>query len=190
MALGLFVRRRRRILTSLLPFAASAAMSSSAGSASASASDGSCHSLFSDPALRIGLGTYLLERPRVREAIRAALAVGYRRIDTAAVYFNEDAVGDALQEALADGLLRDRAELFLVGKLPSAMHRDAERALRKTLADLRTDYLDLYLVHWPVAFRYDAGLVPLDRRGYENENLDDSGNGSKIDPTVSIHDTW
>ena len=129
----------------------------------------------------IGLGTYMLPREKVAETIRKAFEVGYRRIDCAPVYFNEDVIGDAIA-----GYPRD--QLYLVSKLASPFHRHVEQALRKTLNDLRTDYLDLYLIHWPVAFHY----VPIDptERGWKNEDIDDSGNGSKIDDSVSIHETW
>lgn len=60
--------------------------------------------------------------------------------------------------------------------------------LRKTLADLRLDYLDLYLIHWPQAFYYVD--IDLTKRGYDSEDIDDSGGGTKIDPTVSVHETW
>ena len=130
-----------------------------------------------------------MEISQVRSAIRSALQIGYRRIDTAPVYFNEDAIGDALHESMQDGLVQ-REDLFIVSKLPCPMHRHVELAVRKTLSDLRLDYLDLYLIHWPVAFQYNENMIQLDKRGYESDDIDDSGNGSKIDPTVSIHDTW
>lgn len=152
-------------------------------------STSSCHALFNDPSQQIGLGTYLMEKSQVRSAVRSALQIGYRRIDTAPVYFNEDLVGDALMEAMQEGMV-ERKDLFVVSKLPSPMHRHVELALRKTLQDLRLEYLDLYLIHWPVAFHFDESMVRMDRRGYENEDIDDSDNGRRIDPSVSIHDTW
>jgi diketogulonate reductase-like aldo/keto reductase len=192
MALSLFSRinRRPRSCFSLLvpgvTYYAAAAMASATGSPKQS----SCHALFNSPANQIGLGTYLMEKSQVRPAIRSAIEIGYRRIDTAPVYFNEDAVGDALQEAFQDGIV-ERKDMFITSKLPSSMHRHVELAVRKSLSDLRLEYLDLYLIHWPVAFEYnDNTMINLDKRGYDNEDIDDSGNGSKIDPTVSIHETW
>jgi len=155
---------------------------------------------------RIGLGTFLLEPSQVKSAVRSAvLDAGYRRIDCAPVYFNEHLIGDALadllvtasgdgdgDEAAAAGSNRKikREDLFVVSKLASPFHRreHVELAVRKTLADLRLEYLDLYLIHWPVAFEY----VPIDlsARGYEDESIDDSADGRKIDTTVSVHETW
>jgi hypothetical protein len=131
----------------------------------------------------IGWGTYMIDKADnvVATALRQALALGYRRIDCAPVYFNEDAIGDALHELLhpttttatvtvppsppshetgavmanddnddAPGppnplVQLQRSDLYIVSKLPSPFHRHVEMAVRKTLRDLRLDYLDLYL---------------------------------------------
>ena len=86
-----------------------------------------------------------------------------------------------------------RSDLFVVSKLASPFHKrqHVQQALRKTLADLRLDYLDLYLVHWPVAFRHvDIGPY-LHVRGWDgNEDIDDSNSGQNIDPDVSLVETW
>ncbi|CAB9525917.1 Deoxymugineic acid synthase 1 [Seminavis robusta] len=139
---------------------------------------------------RIGLGTLMIQPDVVPDAIASAIAAGYRRIDCAPVYFNEDKVGDAIQTALKNGSAK-RQDLFLVSKLPSCFHRKehVEMALKKTLLDLRVDYLDLYLIHWPQAFT-PVLPIPMDKRGWETEDIDDSGDGKNIDTTVSIHETW
>lgn len=95
-------------------------------------------------------------------AIASALRLGYRRIDCAPVYFNEDKIGDALSELLEqspskggnEGEVILREDLFVVSKLASPFHRKehVKIGLRKTLNDLRLEYLDLYLIHWPQAF--------------------------------------
>jgi diketogulonate reductase-like aldo/keto reductase len=74
----------------------------------------------------VGLGTFMVDRPTVPAAIRSALEVGYRRIDCAPVYFNEDIVGDALQEAMAVNVVT-REDLFVVSKLASPFHRRGAR---------------------------------------------------------------
>ena len=142
----------------------------------------------------IGLGTFGISPAQITGggAIKNALAAGYRLIDCAPVYFNEKEIGDALAEELgrSDTTLK-RADIFVTSKLASPFHRKehVEPALHKTLQDLRLDYLDIYLIHWPVAFNYVP--IPEDgSRGWPNEDIDDSGGGNNIDPSVSARETW
>ena len=105
----------------------------------------------------VGLGLWKSKPGEVGEAIKVALACGYRLLDSAAAYSNEKEVGDALAECLRGGVV-SRGEVFVVSKLFNThhvWHDDRSRpaaALTKTLEDLRLAYLDLYLMHWPVAF--------------------------------------
>ena len=136
---------------------------------------------------RIGLGTLGLNPIEAKTTINEALSLGYRLFDCAPVYFNEKDIGDAFHEA-SFGV--PRSNVFITSKLASPFHRPehVEPALRKTLNDLRLGYLDLFLIHWPVAFKYvdfDPSI-----RGWENEDIDDSEGGKNIDPTVSLRDTW
>ncbi|KAL3931055.1 MAG: hypothetical protein SGBAC_011486 [Bacillariaceae sp.] len=139
----------------------------------------------------IGLGTFQISPDKVPTAISSAIKLGYRRIDCAPVYFNEDKIGDILQQELATSSL-ERKDLFIVSKLASPFHRreHVKIGLQKTLNDLRLDYLDLFLIHWPQAFTY----VPIDdvmqQRGYPDEEIGTREGGKRIDPTVSIHETW
>jgi alcohol dehydrogenase (NADP+) len=100
----------------------------------------------------IGLGTFGSDRfsgPDIASAVRGALGAGYRFIDCAAVYLNEPEIGEVLAEALAGGLPRE--DLFAVSKVWNDRHAPADVAAscRRSLADLRLDHLDGYLVHWP-----------------------------------------
>ena len=100
----------------------------------------------------IGLGTFGSDHVppgTIAEAVRGAILAGYRHIDCAAVYGNEDRIGAVLEELFRAGLRRD--ELWIVSKLWNDRHGedDVIPACRKSLADLRLEYLDLYLVHWP-----------------------------------------
>ncbi len=100
----------------------------------------------------IGLGTFGSDQvsyQEVAEAVRGALKIGYRHIDCAAVYGNEAHIGQVFSDALAAGLPRE--ELWITSKLWNDMHAedDVIPAFKRSLADLKLDYLDLYLIHWP-----------------------------------------
>jgi len=107
----------------------------------------------------LGLGTWKSQPGEVGAAVRSAIELGYRHIDCAAIYANEAEVGEAIAAAIADGLVT-RDELWITSKLWNNAHApaDVEPALRKTLADLRVEHLDLYLIHWPVALRAEVTL--------------------------------
>ena len=101
----------------------------------------------------IGFGTWLLRGRAGREAMRAALAAGYRHIDTATMYGNEADVGHVLASS---GLARD--EVFVTTKLPSGKAGRERATLAASLRALGTDYVDLWLVHWPPP---DRMLIPV-----------------------------
>lgn len=101
---------------------------------------------------RIGLGTYRAEEgDMARVAVLTALRVGYRHIDTAAGYGNEASVGRAVRES---GI--PRAEVFITSKLQNTAHgyENTLMAFEATMESLGTEYLDLYLIHWPNPIRY------------------------------------
>ncbi|KAG5858928.1 aldo/keto reductase-like protein [Encephalitozoon hellem] len=100
----------------------------------------------------VGLGTWGLEDESSLEAsIRNAVSLGYRHIDTAFIYGNEKMIGNILKKLFNEGVVQ-RKDLFITSKLWNTFHDCPEDALRRTLGDLQIDYVDLYLIHWPVTF--------------------------------------
>ncbi|RFN58489.1 aldo/keto reductase [Marixanthomonas ophiurae] len=107
----------------------------------------------------IGLGTWKATGSDVKNAVKEALYAGYRHIDTAAVYGNEEVIGEALAEVFAEGNIL-REDVFITSKLWNDAHQEGQviPAVEDSLKKLKLDYLDLYLVHWPVAFRPGVGF--------------------------------
>ncbi|KAL5522804.1 hypothetical protein ACEPAG_8822 [Sanghuangporus baumii] len=125
----------------------------------------------------IGLGTWKSQPEEVIEAVRYALAEGgYRHIDCAAGYGNEKEVGEGIRRSGVP-----RSEIFITSKLWSTYHSRVEEALDKSLSDLGVDYLDLYLVHWP---------VPLNPKGNHPQFPTLPDGTRDVDYSWSIADTW
>ncbi len=128
----------------------------------------------------IGFGSLFSDRVAGRQAIKTALEVGFRHLDCAELYGTEDVVGEAMQEAFADGTVR-REELFVTTKLWNNNHRP-ERvgpALEASLRRLKLDYVDAYLIHTPFAFPPTDEQHPRDEHG---QPVYDTG--------VTLVETW
>lgn len=110
----------------------------------------------------LGLGTYghveTGDREKTYQAIRWAIEAGYRHIDTAFFYENEESIGKAIRDCISEGLVT-REELFVTTKLWMTFFRREHVAegLNSSLKALGLDYVDLFLVHAPTALKYDAG---------------------------------
>lgn len=105
-----------------------------------------------NPDLRMpmkGIGTYQIEN--IPDTITKAIEIGYRMIDTASLYKNEDKIGETLQNLYSRGKIK-REDLFITTKIWNDEKDDVEKALRASLARLQTDYVDLYLIHWPMGY--------------------------------------
>ncbi|KAG4079732.1 hypothetical protein HA402_014863 [Bradysia odoriphaga] len=115
----------------------------------------------------IGLGTWQSPHEEVYEAVKTAIEVGYRHIDCAYCYGNEVPVGRAIKDAISEG------------KLTFFTRERVREGLKRSLTNLGLDYLDLYLVHWPISFaQVDDKIFPAD------------ANGLAIDGKVDYLDTW
>ncbi|KAF6759988.1 NADP-dependent oxidoreductase domain-containing protein [Ephemerocybe angulata] len=130
---------------------------------------------------QIGLGTWLSQPNEVESAVEIAVRNGYRHLDLARVYQNQDEVGRALKKIIPSVVKRE--ELFITSKLWNNSHQpdQVEKALDETLEQIGTDYLDLYLIHWPVAFPPGKGLFP-PHPTKEGE--------VELDTKTSLVDTW
>jgi diketogulonate reductase-like aldo/keto reductase len=126
----------------------------------------------------IGLGTFGSDHvspDAIAEAVKGAICVGYRHLDCASVYGNEDRIGLILAETLLSGLRRE--DLWVTSKLWNDKHAESDviPSCRKSLADLRLDYLDMYLVHWPFPNFHPPGCTVESRsagaRPYIHENF-------------------
>ncbi|OSX61644.1 hypothetical protein POSPLADRAFT_1040134 [Postia placenta MAD-698-R-SB12] len=130
---------------------------------------------------QIGLGTWLSEPNEVENAVEIAVRHGYRHLDLAMIYQNQDEVGRALKKVIPSVVKRE--ELFITSKLWNSSHKPelVEKELDETLSQLGIDYLDLYLIHWPAAFASGKGLLP--------KRADDE-KWVELDTETSLADTW
>ncbi|XP_010271455.1 PREDICTED: NADP-dependent D-sorbitol-6-phosphate dehydrogenase-like [Nelumbo nucifera] len=129
----------------------------------------------------IGLGVWRMEEKSMRDLIINAIKIGYRHFDCAADYQNEAEVGEALAEAFQTGLVK-REDLFITTKLWNSDHGHVLEACKDSLKKLQLEYLNLYLVHFPVATRH-TGVGTTSSALGEDGVLD-------IDTNISLETTW
>ena len=136
----------------------------------------------------IGLGLWKIPNAECADVVYNAIKVGYRHLDSACDYGNEVAVGQGIARAIADGLCT-RDELYIASKLWNTYHgkEHVKPALEKTLSDLRLDYLDSYLIHFPIAQMF----VPFETRYPPEWFYNPDADQPKMEPApVPLSETW
>lgn len=136
----------------------------------------------------VGLGLWKIDRSDTATVVRDAIDVGYRHLDCACDYGNEVEVGAGLRNALSTGLCT-RDELWVTSKLWNTYHRaeHVRSACEKSLQDLGLDYLDLYLIHFPIATRY----VPIEERYPPEWFVDPNAPEPRMEvDAVPLAETW
>jgi D-xylose reductase len=136
----------------------------------------------------VGLGLWKVAKPSAAALVREAIHLGYRHLDSACDYGNETEVGVGIGAALAEKLCR-RDELWVTSKLWNTYHRreHIRPAVERTLRDLQLDYLDLYLVHFPIALEF----VPFETRYPPEWVFDPAAAEARMKPIpVPLAETW
>jgi len=136
----------------------------------------------------IGLGLWKIEKADAARVVRDAIEVGYRHLDSACDYGNEVEVGQGIHAAISDGLC-SRQELWVTSKLWNTYHaaEHVRQACERSLRDLALDYLDLYLIHFPIAQQF----VPFEERYPPEWITDPTSDSPRVElARVPISETW
>jgi len=128
---------------------------------------------------QLGLGTWLSKPGEVGEAVKMGLEIGYRHIDCAMSYGNQEEIGNVFSSAFGGGKIK-REDVFITSKIWNTFHtyEKATAAIDIMLKELQISYLDLCLIHWPQGYLEDNGLFPKD------------ANGKIINANTDYLDTW
>jgi len=136
----------------------------------------------------VGLGTWKIDESVAAGLVSGALRAGYRHLDCACDYGNEAAVGEGIRSAIAEGVCR-REDIWITSKLWNTYHRreHVRPALERSLFDLGVEYLDLYLIHFPIALKY----VPIEQRYPPGWFFDPDAEAPRMEPDrVPLAETW
>lgn len=137
----------------------------------------------------LGLGMWKVPNEVCPSQVANAIRAGWRQLDCAQDYGNEKEVGEGIALALRRGYIQDRKELFIVSKLWNTYHKSEHvaPAMERTLSDLGLEYVDLFLIHFPIALKF----VPMEERYPPGWIYDEKAESPKMEPdAVSMRETW
>ncbi|KAG9285569.1 hypothetical protein G9A89_006557 [Geosiphon pyriformis] len=134
----------------------------------------------------VGLGLWKVDKDKAAEVVVEALRTGYRLLDNGSDYGNEKEVGQGLQKAFDSGIVK-REDIFVVSKLWNTFHsrENVRPALERTLKDLGLDYLDLYLIHFPISLKYVDPAIRYPPGWYYDPAVEKA-----VQENVTIRETW
>jgi len=136
----------------------------------------------------VGLGVWKIANDQCANAVYECLKMGYRHIDSACDYGNEKEVGEGIARAIKEGICT-REDLWVTSKLWNTYHRPehVEAAFRRSLNDLGLEYMDLYLIHFPISLKF----VPFEKRYPPGWTFDPDSSDPKMEmESVSTRETW
>lgn len=135
----------------------------------------------------VGFGCWNLDKSMASQCVKDAISLGYRHIDSAANYGNEEEVGQGIYSAITEGLCA-REELFITSKLWNTYHSPdhVEMACRRSLDDLKLEYFDLYLIHFPISLKF----VPFEERYPPGWSANPKNSKVMEFEKVSVQETW
>lgn len=138
---------------------------------------------------QLGFGTFLAPGEECYDAVCHAIDAGYRHIDTARLYFNEEAVGRAISQKIKEAVI-ERKDIFITTKLWISDFNEVERAARESLQRLGLDYLDLYLIHNPMGLKSPNGPITSVEQYFESKKIMENMTPEDKYDTIHYVEVW